>query len=100
MRSLIEPPGFWLSSLTNSSHGPVSNELEPDERRVADQRQDVARRRAGRIGAPLTRACGAQAVLEVGPQVLHVLEPDRQPDQRVGDAERLAHRRAGSRRAS
>ena len=27
MRSLIEPPGFWLSSLTNSRHGPVSNFL-------------------------------------------------------------------------
>ena len=23
MRSLIEPPGFWLSSFTNSRHGPV-----------------------------------------------------------------------------
>src|ERR1700679_3064131 len=27
MRSLIEPPGFWLSSLTNRRHGPVSNLL-------------------------------------------------------------------------
>ena len=27
MRSLIEPPGFWLSSLTNSRHGPVSRRV-------------------------------------------------------------------------
>ena len=27
MRSLIEPPGFWFSSLTNSRHGPVSNRV-------------------------------------------------------------------------
>jgi len=25
MRSLIEPPGFWFSSLTKSWQGPVSN---------------------------------------------------------------------------
>ena len=25
--SLIEPPGFWFSSFTNSSHGPVSKLL-------------------------------------------------------------------------
>src|SRR5947209_7056013 len=25
MRSLIEPVGFWFSSLTNSRHGPVSS---------------------------------------------------------------------------
>ena len=37
MRSLIEPPGFWLSSLTNSRHGPVSKPGQLDHRRVADQ---------------------------------------------------------------
>src|SRR3954463_12958556 len=27
MRSLIDPPGFWLSSFTNSRHGPVSKRV-------------------------------------------------------------------------
>ena len=27
MRSLIDPPGFWLSSLTNSRQGPVSSRV-------------------------------------------------------------------------
>ena len=27
IRSLIEPPGFWFSSLTKSSHGPVSRRV-------------------------------------------------------------------------
>ncbi len=27
MRSLMDPPGFWLSSLTKSRHGPVSSRV-------------------------------------------------------------------------
>ena len=40
MRSLIEPPGFWLSSLTNRRQRPVSSRVSLDQRGVADETQD------------------------------------------------------------
>ena len=48
MRSLIEPPGFWLSSLMNRRQRPVSNLVQLDHRRLADQ---VEHRAVGRAQA-------------------------------------------------
>ena len=42
MRSFDEPPGFWPSSLAKILHVGVRRQrVDPDERRVADEAEDV-----------------------------------------------------------
>ena len=57
MRSLIEPPGFWFSSLRNRRHGPVSSRVTSsigvrpissrDERTAGGSMDSVGRRSIG-----------------------------------------------------
>src|SRR6476620_11851341 len=89
MRSLIEPPGFWFSSLRNSSQGPVSVEATRTSG-VLPISESTLSATCSSISANLLRGCRERS-LQIGPYFFHVLDPHREPHQAVADADRFAH---------
>src|SRR5689334_13082063 len=89
MRSLIEPPGFWFSSLRKSSQGPVSS--EPTFTSGVLPIRDRTFGSALGVAISLSSLSHVERGIQIGPQILEVLEPDGQAHQPVLDADRLAH---------
>ena len=76
MRSFDEPPGFWPSSLAQILHVGVRRELvHPDERRVADQPEDVVvLRHASRAAGDRGEDREHVAVGELGVEAVEVAD--------------------------